>query len=255
MYKQIGMVAIALVLSLGLVLTAFAQNVTTSDNQTTTEEVPLTTLNGSDPEVSIIGVTPGDEGGLTGNETVAPQNLTQVKEEAIDLLDTAETNIEDARDLIRSLQEALAQAQGDKGQVIVEQANESATDIIDIVKENVTVDQPVIDQVGNASDTVVQVINATVNGTITPEQSENVTEVADAVVDVIEEATEPVDNTTVTTQVDTAMIRLLTGLVDAQDYTALPVDQRDELKADLAETIADLADNSADRLSEDAEGG
>ena len=45
------------------------------------------------------------------------------------------------------------------------------------------------------------------------------------------------------------MIRLLTGLVSAQDYNAgLTTEERDDLKANLQDAIAELASDAADSL-------
>lgn len=270
--------AIALLLSLGLVSTAFAQNggdptlngtvpassipglgdAPSGNQTTTTEQLPEedtgivqedTGLTGNEslPQEPIPfpqGLeTSGNE--TAGNETAISQNLTQVKEEAIDLLDTAETNIQDARDLIQSLQEALAQAQAEDE--IVDEANQTADEIIDIVKDEVN-DTAIVDQVGNITEDVVDVINDTVQSApnATVDQTQNVSE---SVVDIIDEVTDDIDNSTAEAETQSAMIRLLTGLVESQNYNQnLTQTDRDNLKADLQETIADLADDAADTL-------
>jgi hypothetical protein len=261
--SQIMAVTLALILSLG-VTGALAQNTTNTTQGTTFEEEggltgndtgqPLVPIPAPEPTQTQTGnesqaQTTGNETAGGGGNVTAGQNLTQVKEQAIPLLDSAEKDIQDARDLIRGLQEQLAAAQGE-GQQVVTEANDSAAEVVDIVKENVSADQGTVNIVGNKTDQVVETINATINGTITPEQSENVTEQAEEVVDVVDEAIQGTDNATISTQADTAMIRLLTGLVNAQDYTALPADQKANLKADLADTIADIADETADNLRE-----
>ena len=272
MIKHLAVTAMALVLLLGIVGTAYAQNETISDNQTTTEtggEIsPFETLNGTVPETSIEGVTPGDEGGLQGNESTEPvpfppapevenqsdatetvaQNLTQVKEEAIPLLDQAETNIQDARDLIASLQEALAEAQG--GNVtedIITDANQSAEDIIEVVEDAVN-DTATVDEAGNVTEDVITVINDTIQGNdnATADQVQNA---SDTVVDVIDEVTDNIDNSTAEGQVQSALVRRLTGLVNAQDFNQnLTQDEKNALKADLQDTIAEQAESAADAL-------
>ena len=130
---------------------------------------------------------------------------------------------------------------------IIQDANETAEDINDIVEGNLT-DSEVIGDVGNITEDIEQAINDTIesNPNATIDNIENLTEEA---IEVVENATDNTDNSTIEVALDNAMIRLLSGLVSAQDYNqGLSSEERDDLKANLQDAIAELASDAADSL-------
>ena len=130
---------------------------------------------------------------------------------------------------------------------IIQDANDTAEDIKDIVEGNLT-DSEVIGDVGNITEDIEQAINDTIesNPNATIDNIENVTEEA---IEVVENVTDNTDNSTIEVAIDNAMIRLLSGLVSAQDYNqGLSSEERDDLKANLQDAIAELASDAADSL-------
>ena len=103
---------------------------------------------------------------------------------------------------------------------IIQDANDTASDIDDILEGNIT-DSEVIGDVGNITEDIEQAINDTIesNPNATIDNIENLT---DEAIEVVENATDSTDNSTIEVALDNAMIRLLSGLVAAQDYNARP---------------------------------
>ena len=171
----------------------------------------------------------------------------------IGLLDDAQIKIDEARDLIRGLQEQIEAGKQQPGaatndtEEIIQEANDSATDIEEIVEGNIT-DSEVIGDIGNITDDIIGAINDTIesNPNATGDNIENVT---DEAIEAVENVTDSTDNSTIEVAVDNAMIRLLSNLVAAQDYNGgLSEEERDELKANLQDAIAELASDAADSL-------
>ena len=264
MIKITGLL-LAVVLTLGIIPTltiAYAQENATSTTNTTTTETN-TTIPVEDNTATQLPVFPEPEapeaiGNQTGNETeaqpeapgpVSKDNATKV----LTLLGDAQTNIDDARAIILALQ---AQIEADKEQPgagaatndteeIKEEANETAEDIEEIIEGNIT-DSEVIGDIGNITEDIEQAINDTIesNPNATSDNIENVT---DDAIEAIDNATENLDNSTIEVALDNAMIRLLSGLVASQDYnTGLSSEERDDLKANLQDAIAELAGDAAD---------
>jgi hypothetical protein len=278
MKQKVTAILLALVISLGVVTPAAivnaqdnetfiegnqsAGNVTIPANITIAADTNLTeaTTNETTPPVAAqLPVFP--EGELTapiaelGNQTEAaakiPDNATQV----LNLLDDAQIKIDEARNLIQSLQSQLEEAQRPEAEAptndteqIIESANDSASDIIDIVDEEVTNDPEVVDDVGNVTEDVIDAIEDSINSedNATIGAIENITE---EVIEVIGNATENVDNSTTEVAIQNALVRLLTNLVSAQDYNQnLAQEDKDELKANLEDAIEELASEAADSL-------
>ena len=99
---------------------------------------------------------------------------------------------------------------------IIQEANDTATDIEEIVEGNIT-DSEVIGDIGNITEDIEQAINDTIesNPNATSDNIENVT---DEAIEAVENVTDSTDNSTIEVALDNAMIRLLSGLVSAQDY-------------------------------------
>ena len=130
---------------------------------------------------------------------------------------------------------------------IIQEANDIATDIDDIVESNIT-DSEIIADIGNLTEDIEQAINDTIqsNPNATTDNIENVT---DEAIEAVENVTDSTDNSTIEVALDNAMIRLLSGLVSAQDYNqGLSSEERDDLKANLQDAIAELASDAADAL-------
>ena len=80
--------------------------------------------------------------------------------------------------------------------------------------------------------------------------TDNIENLTDEAIEVVDNATENLDNSTIEVALDNGMIRLLSGLVASQDYnTGLSSEERDDLKANLQDAIAELATNAADALN------
>jgi hypothetical protein len=274
--EKLTAILLALVLSLGVVIPAgiYAQdnetflegnqsagNVTIPANITIAADTNFTepTTNETSPPVATqLPVFPEAP---SSNETIAelepeapgkiPDNATQV----LNLLDDAQIKIDEARNLIQSLQSQLEEAQRPEAEAptndteqIIESANDSASDIIDIVDEEVTNDPEVIDDTGNVTEDVIDAIEDSINSedNATIGAIENITE---EVIEVIENVTENVDNSTTEVAIQNALVRLLTNLVSAQDYNQnLAQEDKDELKANLEDAIEQIASNAADSL-------
>lgn len=233
----------------------YAQNATTTTNTTTTETN------------ATIPVAPGGEFATQlpfFPETEAPSNQTSNQTEqgtvskdnatkVIGLLDDAQVKIDEARDLIRGLQAQIEAGKEQPGQAtnetdeIIQEANDSSSDITDIVESNIT-DSEIISDVGNLTEDIEQAINDTIqsNPNATTDNIENIT---DEAIEAVENITDSTDNSTIEVAIDNAMIRLLSGLVAAQDYNAgLTTEDRDDLKANLQDAIAELSSDAADSL-------
>ena len=257
MIKIAGLL-LAVVLTIGIIPTltiAQAQENATSTTNTTTTETN-TTLPVEATQLPFFPETEAPE--AIGNQTnqtnqteqgiVSKDNATKV----IGLLDDAQIKIDEARDLIRGLQAQIeAGKQPGAGvatndtEEIIQDANETAEDINEIIEGNIT-DSEVIDDVGNITEDIEQAINDTIesNPNATSDNIENVT---DDAIEAIDNATENLDNSTIEVALDNAMIRLLSGLVASQDYnTGLSSEERDDLKANLQDAIAELAGDAAD---------
>ena len=230
----------------------YAQNATSTTNTTTTET--NTSLPVEATQLPVFPESPIMELGnqTTSNQTeqgiVSKDNATKV----IGLLDDAQIKIDEARELIRGLQAQIeagkqtGAAANDTDQII-QDANDTATDIDDILEGNIT-DSEVISDVGNITEDIEQAINDTIesNPNATIDNIENLT---DEAIEVVENATDSTDNSTIEVALDNAMIRLLSGLVSAQDYNqGLSSEERDDLKANLQDAIAELASDAADSL-------
>lgn len=258
---KITALLLAVVLAVGIIPTLTAQENATSTTNTTTTETN-TTIPIENNTATQLPVFPEDEviadENITapGNETEAPgpvskDNATKV----LTLLGDAQTNIDDARAIILALQ---AQIEADKEQPeagaatndteeIKQEANETAEDIEEIVEGNIT-DSEVIGDVGNITEDIEQAINDTIesadNATV-----DNIENLTDEAIEVVENATDNTDNSTIEAAINTGMIRLLSGLVSAQDYNqGLTSEERDDLKANLQDAIAELSSDAADAL-------
>ena len=230
----------------------YAQNATSTTNTTTTEtNTTIPVENNTATQLPVFPESPIME---LGNQTqteqgpVSKDNATKV----IGLLDDAQIKIDEARDLIRGLQAQIeAGKQPGAGtndtEEIKQDANESATDIEDIAEGNIT-DSEVIGDLGNMTEDIVAAINDTIESQPNA-TSDNIENITDEAIEVIENATDSTDNSTIEVALDNAMIRLLSGLVSAQDYnTGLSSEERDDLKANLQDAIAELASDAADSL-------
>jgi hypothetical protein len=249
----------------------YAQNATATTNTTTTETnmtIPVENNTATQLPVFPDEGLQGDENlttpvepqvcpPLCGNETnTSPGNQTQSRDNAtkvIGLLDDAQLKIDEARNLIRALQAQIQAGQEQPGaatndtEEIIQEANDSSTDITDIVETNIT-DSEIIADVGNLTEDIEQAINDTIqsNPNATIDNIENIT---DEALEAVENVTDSTDNSTIEVAIDNAMIRLLSGLVAAQDYNAgLTTEDRDDLKANLQDAIAELSSDAADSL-------
>jgi hypothetical protein len=270
MIKITGLL-LAVLITIGIIPTltiAYAQeNATSTTNTTTTEtnttlplaptQLPVFPDEGP-PQATQLPVFPETEAPeAVGNQTnqtgetapgpVSKDNATKV----LGLLGGAQTNIDEARNIILALQariEAGEQQPVNETDEIIQDANETAEDIQDIIESNLT-DSEIIGDVGNITEDIEQAINDTIESApnATVDNTENLTEEA---IEVVENATENLDNSTIEVALNNGMIRLLTGLVAAQDYnTGLAQEERDDLKANLQDAIAELASNAADALN------
>ena len=253
------LIAAGITPGLGLTFVA-AQNATSTSNTTTTET--NTTIPLEPPIATQLPVFPTEEASnetAAGNETQpgAAGNQTQSKDNAtrvIGLLDDAQLKIDEARDLIRGLQAQIEAGKQQPGGAatndtdqIIQDANNTAEQIEEIIEGNLT-DSEVIGDVGNITEDIEQAINDTIesNPNATIDNIENLT---DEAIEVVENATDNTENTTIEVALDNGMIRLLTNLVAAQDYNGgLSGEERDELKANLQDAIAELAGDAADAL-------
>ena len=234
----------------------YAQNATSTTNTTTTEtNTTIPVENNTATQLPVFPESPIMELGNQTNQTEA-SNQTLSKDNAtkvIGLLDDAQLKIDEARDLIRGLQAQIEAGKQQPGAAtndtdeIIQDANDSATDIEEIVEGNIT-DSEVIGDIGNITDDIIGAINDTIesNPNATSDNLENVT---DEAIEAVENVTDSTDNSTIEVAVDNAMIRLLSNLVAAQDYNGgLSEEERDELKANLQDAIAELASDAADSL-------
>ena len=197
----------------------YAQNATSTTNTTTTEtNTTIPVENNTATQLPVFPESPIMELGnqTTGNQTqteqgpVSKDNATKV----IGLLDDAQIKIDEARDLIRGLQAQIeagkqtGAATNDTEQII-QDANDTAEDIQDIVEGNMT-DSEVIGDVGNITEDIQDAINDTIesapNATI-----DNIENLTDEAIEVVDNATENLDNSTIEVALDNAMIRLLSG--------------------------------------------
>jgi uncharacterized protein YoxC len=254
MREKVTALLLAVLLTLAIIPTlgvTYAQNATSSTNTTTTETNTTLPLEATQLPVFPEPEAPEAIGNQTetaaSNQTLSKDNATKV----IGLLDDAQLKIDEARDLIRGLQAQIEAGKGgaaanDTDQII-QDANDTAEDIQDIVEGNLT-DSEVIGDVGNITEDIEQAINDTLesasNATI-----DNIENLTDEAIEVIDNATENMDNSTIEVALDNGMIRLLTNLVAAQDYNGgLSEEERDELKANLQDAIEELASNAGDAL-------
>jgi uncharacterized protein YoxC len=256
MREKVTALLLAVLLTVAIIPTlsvTYAQNATSSTNTTTTETNTTLPL-----EATQLPVFPEPEAPeAIGNQTETPSgNQTESKDNAtkvIGLLDDAQLKIDEARNLIRALQSQIQAEQEQPGGAandtdqIIQDANDTAEDIQDIVEGNLT-DSEVIGDVGNITEDIEQAINDTLesasNATI-----DNIENLTDEAIEVIDNATENMDNSTIEVALDNGMIRLLTNLVAAQDYNGgLSEEERDELKANLQDAIEELASNAGDAL-------
>jgi hypothetical protein len=274
MKQKVTAILLALVISLGVVTPAAivvnaqdnetfiegnqsAGNVTIPANITIAADTNLTeaTTNETSPPVATqlpVFPEPGNE---TAAEPEAPAKIPDNATQVLNLLDDAQVKIDEARNLIQSLQSQLEEAQRPEAEAptndteqIIESANDSASDIIDIVDEEVTNDPEVIDDTGNVTEDVIDAIEDSINSedNATIGAIENITE---EVIEVIENVTENVDNSTTEVAIQNALVRLLTNLVSAQDYNQnLAQEDKDELKANLEDAIEQIASNAGDSL-------
>ena len=212
-----ALLALAIIPTLSLTTVKAQENATSSTNTTTTETnttIPLepTQLpsfpDEGPPQATQLPVFPPEEAGnetaAAGNETQpAAGNQTQSKDNAtkvIGLLDDAQLKIDEARDLIRGLQAQIeagrqpGAATNDTDQII-QDANDTAEQIEDIVEGNLT-DSEVIGDVGNITEDIEQAINDTIEGNdnATIDNIENLTEEA---IEVVENATDNTENGTI----------------------------------------------------------
>jgi hypothetical protein len=244
-------VLIALGITPALTVQAQVQNATATTNTTTTETnatIPVepSQLPALPPEFEFGNQTNQTE---TQPEAQPKDNATQ----ADDLLDEAQIKIDEARQLIASLRAQLEQAgrpiaaNNQTGQII-QDANNSAIDIGAVVNNSLPNNPEVVADVGNITADIEDAIEDSIesNENATNEDIENVT---DDAVEAIENATDATDNSTTEVALDNGMIRLLSNLVAAQDYNLnLAQGDRDELKANLQDAIAELASDAADSL-------
>ena len=177
---KITALLVAVLLTLAIVptmsLTVRAQENATSTTNTTTTETN-TTIPVEDNTATQLPVFPeeglvGDENLTLGNENVTtPSNQTEQgivsKDNAtkvIGLLDDAQIKIDEARELIRGLQaqiEAAKEQPGNATDEIIQDANDTATDIEEIAEGNIT-DSEVIGDLGNMTEDIVAAINDTI---------------------------------------------------------------------------------------------
>jgi hypothetical protein len=256
MKEKITALLLAVLLSVATMPTlalTYAQNATSTTNTTTTETNTTLPL-----EATQLPVFP-EEGNQTNQsepETQPSTNKSESKDNAtkvIGLLDDAQVKIDEARNIIRALQAQVQEEGGDGAAAtndtdqIIQDANDTAEQIEDIIEGNLT-DSEVIGDVGNITEDIEQAINDTIDSAsnATVDNIENLTEEA---IEVVENATDNTENATIEVALDNAMIRLLTGLVSAQDYNqGLSTEERDDLKANLQDAIAELASDAADSL-------
>lgn len=260
MKEKITALLLAVLLSVATMPTlavTYAQNATSTTNTTTTETNTTLPL-----EATQLPSFPDEPQSEFGNQTNQPEperqpgtNQSESKDNAtrvIGLLDDAQVKIDEARNIIRALQAQVQEGRDDGAAAsdtdqIIQDANDTAEQIEDIVEGNLT-DSEVIGDVGNITEDIEQAINDTLesasNATI-----DNIENLTDEAIEVIDNATENIDNSTIEVALDNGMIRLLTNLVAAQDYNGgLSEEERDELKANLQDAIAELAGDAADSL-------
>ena len=131
---------------------------------------------------------------------------------------------------------------------IIQDANESAIDIGAVVNNTLPNNPEIVDDITNITQDIEDAIEDSIqsNENATGQDIENVT---DDAVEAIENATDATDNSTAEVALDNGMIRLLSNLVASQDYNLnLAQEDRDELKANLQDAIAELASDAADSL-------
>jgi TolA-binding protein len=258
--EKITALLLAVLLTVAIIPTlavTYAQNATSTTNTTTTETnttLPLEPGPGGEFPAQLPVFPEPEAPEAIGNQNQT--NQTESKDNAtkvIGLLDDAQLKIDEARNIIRALQ---AQIQADQEQPgaatndtdeIIQDANDTAEDIEDIIEGNLT-DSEVIGDVGNITEDIQDAINDTINSApnATIDNLENLT---DEAIEVVENATDNTDNSTIEVALDNGMIRLLSGLVAAQDYNqGLSTEERDDLKANLQDAIAELASDAADAL-------
>lgn len=189
-----------------------------------------------------------------GPDIVLPQyndqNLSETKEQAITLLNSAEQSISEARSLIASLEAALqAQAPEIPEQVeIITEANESADDVVEIVETVTANESAAVDDVSNATDAVVEIVEDSIEGNANA-SVDAVVNASDSVVEIVEEVIDPVDNASAEVQAQSALIRLLTQLVDAQNYNQnITAEEKADLQTTLQETIVEQAGSLVESL-------
>jgi hypothetical protein len=259
MKEKLPSVLLALVLSLGVIPLTYAQ-----DNQTQSETNATATTNTTSTETNVtlpvepiapIQLPSFPETNQTQTEIQPAVNRSESNNNAtrvLGLLDDAQVKIDEARNIIRALQAQVqegrdnAAATNDTDQII-QDANDTAEQIEDIIEGNLT-DSEVISDVGNITEDIEQAINDTIesapNATV-----DNIENLTDEAIEVVENATDNTENATIEVAIDNAMIRLLSGLVSAQDYNqGLSTEERDDLKANLQDAIAELASDAADSL-------
>ena len=255
MREKLTAILLALVISLGVLTPAAIvnaqDNATSTTNTTTTETNTTIPVNGEFPtQLPVFPQTPIAElsNQTQTNQTQSKDNATKV----IGLLDDAQLKIDEARALIQSLKAQLDEAgrpiaTNETGQII-ESANDSANDIQDVINNTLPANPEIADDVGNVTEDIEDAIEDSIesNENATSVDIENITEDA---VEVIENATDSTDNSTIEVALDNGMIRLLSNLVAAQDFNLnLAQEDRDELKANLQDAIAELASDAADSL-------
>ena len=243
-------VLISIGITPGLTMVA-AQNATTTTNTTTTETnatIPI--------EATQLPVFPEGENITTSENQTETQPEAQPKDNATqadDLLDEAQIKIDEARALIASLRAQLeagqlpAAANNETGEII-QDANDSAIDIGAVVNNSLPNNPEIVDDLTNITADIEDAIEDSIqsNENATGQDIENVT---DDAVEAIENATDATDNSTTEVALDNGMIRLLSGLVAAQDFNLnLAQEDRDELKANLQDAISELASDAADSL-------
>jgi hypothetical protein len=262
MKQKLPSVLLALVLSLGVIPLTYAQ-----DNQTQSETNATATTNTTTTETNVtlpvepiapIQLPSFPEGNQTQTQTETQPAVNRSESnnnatKVLGLLDDAQVKIDEARNIIRALQAQVQEGRDDGTAAtndtdqIIQDANDTAEQIEDIIEGNLT-DSEVIGDVGNITEDIEQAINDTIesapNATV-----DNIENLTDEAIEVVENATDNTENATIEVAIDNAMIRLLSGLVAAQDYNqGLSVEERDDLKANLQDAIAELASDAADSL-------
>jgi hypothetical protein len=251
--KALAIITAFLILSIGIATTAGtvrAQNETVQESDP--EVLIPTTGQGMNETAEIVNFTSPDE-----SATVEPETEQDIiKGAVILLLDSAESDIKDARNLLANLTAAQEQEQeqeqepaaANETEQIVIDANQSAEDIVEIIETEVTNESAAVDDVSNATNDVVEIIEDSVqsNENATSEEIENVTE---EVVEIVEEVIDPIDNSSAEVHAQSALIRLLTQIVDAQNYNEnLTDEEKTDLQSTLQEVIVEQAISLADSL-------